>query len=588
MGEMSGAEALVRCLENEGVEFVFGTSGHTNLALLDAFNDSEIRFIAVPHEQMATHAADCYYRVSGRPGVVLTTLGPGLGNTVTGLLDAAQDCSAVLLITGNVPSSQEGREAFQELAMHGDANQVDILRPAVKRAWHVSRVGDVTFAMARALNVALTGRPGPVVVDVAMDVFTAVEDIEIPEMGSRRPHGRPRADADATRQALTLLAEASSPLIVAGGGAVLSDAQEPLRGLAEHFAIPVITSMIGQGALPNDHLLYGGFTGAVGTPTAHELARHADVALAVGTKFSELDCNSWSEEAYLPIQDSCRLIHIDIEPTEIGRIYPTEIGLVGDAYAVLDEMVTIARESSRAADLAGHPRVSALVRARAEWQAQKESLYAIEDELPLEAAAVVNALRQVMPPDGVLVTGVGIRHLVGQHFTLTNPRTHIVASGNGTMGLSVPGVLGVSLALPDRVAVSLTGDGEFRSLASTLAVAVEHDIPAVWVVINNGGMHSISLYQNRHYGRTNGTLFVDEKTGEPRPVDYVALAAAFGVDALRIERGTDLVQVLRHAVDARRPFLVDVPVTDHPRIFASGSWVANTFLKTGWNAVATP
>jgi acetolactate synthase-1/2/3 large subunit len=579
---MTGAQALVRYLELEGVEYVFGMCGHANLALLDALAESRIRFISVPHEQIAAHAADCYFRVTHKPGVVITTVGPGLGNAVNGIMDAAADCSSVVVISGNVPTQYIGKDAFQELHMHADASQAEIYRPFTKRTWRVDVPQTLMHTLARAFNYSLTGRPGPVLVDVPMDIFSAEADFDIPVGLQRRPTaGRPLGEPAAIARAVRLLREAERPIIFAGGGVILAEAESELVALAEYLGLPVITSMIAQGAIPNDHPLYFGFTGSVGTPTGNGLARTADVVLAVGTRFGEIDCNSWLPSHFFPVPN-CRIVQVDIEPNEIGKLLPVDVGIVGDAKMVLGQMLDEARATGPAVDWRNSPRYRDLDAKRRAWQDEIRDAQA-SDNVPLELERVIRDVCDVMPENGILLTGVGPRHHVGQHYTVRRPRTHIVASGHGTMGLAVPGALGAKLGRPDAPVVALVGDGEFRSVSQTLAPAVEYHIPAVWVVLNNYGFNIITLYQQRHYGRSFGTEFSIQATGQPYNPDFVALAQAYGAEGRRIERPEELKSALAEAIAAQVPYVLDVPVTRQPHLRSSGYWDANRFIKLGWN-----
>jgi acetolactate synthase-1/2/3 large subunit len=579
---MTGAQAIVACLKREGVEYVFGMCGHTNLAMLDALADSGIQFISVPHEQIAAHAADCYFRITHKPGVVLTTIGPGLANAMVGMMDAAADCSSMVVISGNVPSSYIGRDAFQELSMHSDAAQHEVARPFVKRAWQVQDPALLPHTIARAFSYALTGRPGPVLVDVPMDLFSYVGEFSIPEPTKLRPSAaRPAADPGAVEQAVRLLSEARRPVIFAGGGVLLSEAGAELTRLAEYMGVPVVTSMIGQGAIHNEHPLHFGFTGSVGTPVANDLARSADVALAIGTRFGEIDSNSWLPSHFFPVPE-CRLIQIDIEPTEIGKVLPAEVGIVGDARQVLTQLLEAAQASASPADWRGSARFRELDERRQAWIAEIREAQS-SNSAPLELERVIRDIRDVLPDDGILIAGVGPRHLVGQHFPVRQPQTHIVASGHGTMGLAVPGPLGAKLGRRDVPVVALVGDGEFRSVSQSLAPAVEYGIPVIWVVLNNYGFNIITLYQHRHFERSTGTEFKIEASGESYNPDFVAMARAYGAEGRRIERAEDFKAALQEAIAANRPYVLDVVVTKTPKIRASGYWDANRFIRPGWN-----
>jgi acetolactate synthase-1/2/3 large subunit len=433
--------------------------------------------------------------------------------------------------------------------------------------------------VARAFATATSGCPGPVLVSVPLDLYSTFVESDAPLPGPRAAPSRGvRADAAQIRRAVDLLAAASRPLLFAGGGVIRSGASEELTRLAEHLAAPVATTMSGQGAISLDHALAAGFTGTVGTPTANRLAREADVILAVGTRFPEMDCNSWRPEHFWRVPPA-RLIHLDIEPDEIGKIYDTEVPLVGDAKATLAEMVADAAARVPARE----PEASAWLRSlhdeRAAWRRELEEIQ-MSAELPMQPARVLREVREILPRDGIFVSGVGVRHAVGQHFPTYVPRTLIIGSGFGTMGQEMPAPLGAKIARPDRPVVAVVGDGAFHSVPQAVGVAVAHDIPVVWVVLNNRGYASIAVYQNKHYGRLHATYF-EGRNGKSYYPDTVAVARAYGAEAVRAERPEELAAALRAALAGGRPTVIDVLVTDRPRIRASGHWDVNDILAAG-------
>jgi acetolactate synthase-1/2/3 large subunit len=577
MVRMTGGQVVVRCLEGAGIEYVFGMCGHANLALLDALHESSLKFISVHHEQVATHAADAYFRVTHRPAAVVTTVGPGATNAITGVADAALDASAMIVLCGGIPSSYVGRGALQELSFHSEDEQADIYKPITKRVIKVMQVDQLPGAIARALNHALSGCPGPVMVHVPMDLYSATAEIALPEMPKRRPNAaRGTGDREALARTIALLRTAERPLIYAGGGVILSEAWDELRRLAEYLGVPVVTTMIAQGVIPEDHPLAAGFSGSVGTPVANSLAREADVILAVGTRFPELDSSSWRPEYFIQVPPA-RLVHVDINPHEIGKVYPTEVGIVGDAKAVLGDLLEVARLQAPAVDWRNAPCTRELAERRKAWL-RESSDNRRSDAIPILPERLLHEVRQVLPRDGILVAGVGIRHAVGQHFPVYEPMTMLVASGFTTMGFEVPAALGAKLGQPDRPVVALCGDGAFNSVISAVPTAVQYGIAVVWVVLNNGGYASIELYQQRHFQRTLGTIFAIEPEGKPYSPDYVALARAYGAAAERIEHPDQLAVVLTQAIQAGVPYVLEVPVTRHPRIRASGHWDVNDIL----------
>lgn len=573
---MTGAQAVVRCLERAGVEHVLGICGHANLPLLDALADSPVRYLSVPHEQVAAHAADAYFRVTHRPAVVVTSVGPGTSNLLTGLLDAALDASAMVVIAGGVPSAYVGKGPLQEINLHHEDEQLDIFKPALKRVIRVAHPSLLPQMVAKAFNVALSGCPGPVMVHVPVDYFTEHAAYEIPDVPAHRPNAwRARGDAAGIRRAAELLLAAERPLIYAGGGVQLSEASPELLQLAEAGEFPVATSMIGQGAIPEDHPLAVGFTGTVGTPVGNAAAREADVVLALGTRFPEMDASSWRRKYFFGIPPA-QLVHVDIDPHQIGKIYPTEVGIVGDAKAVLADLIEEVRlaRGRRNGHASGWP--PELQRRVTAWREETRELRETEAQ-PMQPARVLQVAREVLPRDGIFVSGVGVRHAAGQHFPIYEPQTLIVGSGYGTMGQEVPAALGAKLARPDRPVLAIIGDGSLMCVPQAIPMAVQYGINAVWVVLNNQGYASIAVYQAKHYGRYVGAYF-ERDGGEPYQPDYLGLARAFGAGAARVEDGEQLQTALREALAADRPYLIEALVTQAPRIQATGHWDVNEIL----------
>jgi acetolactate synthase-1/2/3 large subunit len=578
--QLTGGEAVVKSLENQGIEVAFGMVGHGNLAILDALLDSNIRFISVPHEQIATHAADAYFRVTHKPAVVLTTVGPGATNTMTALADALLDSSAIVVLCGGIPSFYSGMDALQELGTHHDDEQFEMFKPVTKRVWKVAHARQLPHVISRAFNYALTGNPGPVVVHVPLDFYSKRLDYDLNITGKKRiTSSSVLADPGEVKRALDLLIGAERPLIYAGNGTLLSEAAPALTQLAEYLQIPVATTMSGQGAISGEHPLAAGFTGTVGTPTANRLAREADVILAIGTRMPEMDSNSWKAEHFFAIPPA-QLIHVDLNPHEIGKIFPVEVGVVGDANAVLNQLTAVAKETT--ASQSPSAWVQGMQQQRDSWWAELEASQA-SDEVPISVGRLLGDIRQVLPPEGIFISGVGVRHSVGQHIRFQKPMTHIVGSGYGTMGQEVPAALGAKLGKPDVPVVAAVGDGAFRSTMQTLLPAVEYGINAIWVVQNNYSFNVISLYQKRHWERLIGTEFIKEDENKLYNPDFAALAHAFGAGGRRVERPEDLKPALEEAIQANRPYVLDVIMTQQPRIRATGYWVVNDIINPGWS-----
>lgn len=575
----TGGEALVRWLESEGVEVIFGCCGHGNIGFLDALIDSSIAFVSCPHEQIAVHAADAYFRATHKIGVVTTTIGPGVGNVLNGVMDAAQDCSSVLLIAGDTIRDYEGTDSFQEVMRWGDASQSDIFRPVVKRSFRVRHPHMLLRSAARAMSYATTESPGPVILNVALDLFTYRGDFGRDEdFHRRRPtNARVPAPSDEIGRTLELISEAQRPVIYSGGGVLLSEATSTLVEFAERFSIPVATSMMGQSGFPNSHPLYAGNSGSVGTPTAAWALNEADLMIALGTRFGELDTNSWLSAHFVPAD--CRVVQIDISPVEVGKAFPVDVGIVGDVETVLAQVLSRAGaepapESARAAELRAR---------RRDWRQEYEQA-AKAESMPYQLESLLADVQDVLPNEALILAGSGIRHQIGQYYTFDVPRTNFVASGHATMGWVTAAAIGAKVGQPDVPVVALAGDGDFRSLSESVGVAVEAGVAPIWVVLNNASYNVIGMYQGRHYGRFIGTYFaIDGQEAGSYSPDYAAMAESYGAVGLRADDRQSFRAALVTALGSARPVVIDVPVTDRPRYRASGFWDANRYLKRGWN-----
>jgi acetolactate synthase-1/2/3 large subunit len=566
MTTMRGADAIAKTLKGLGVEVVFGMCGHGDLPILDAMIGSGIRFISCHHEQIAAHAADAYFRVSHRPGVVLTTLCPGMMNTVTALGDAALDGSAVVVISADIPDRFEGFGAYQEVDLNGGDEQHLISRPVTKRSYRVADPGSLSYTVARAWTESLSGCPGPVHLHVPLNFMSAKGEYRLfkPIQIERPALGEGVAD-----RILDRLMSAKRPVIYAGGGVITAEASDALTRLAEATSVPVATSMIAQGAISESHPLSLGFTGAVGAKPANHAVRNADLVLAVGTRFSEMDSSSWHGDQF--ISKTCDLIHIDIDPRQLGRVYVPVMAAVADAREALTEL------ASRAAKTKQLPRKDYWGELNASKDAWSEETAELrrQDEVPFQPPFVIDTLRRILPDDAIFVSGVGVRHMVGQHYPVRQAGTMLVASGLSTMGWEMGAALGAKVARPEAKVVGFIGDGAFNSTVSALPTAVAEGINVTWVLLDNGGYQCIGVYQDRHYGRRIATDFQVFPGGGTYQIDYVGLARAYGADGESVDNAHALEKALRGAVDRDSNYLVRLPIARNIKPLASGTFDVN-------------
>ncbi|TCO50370.1 acetolactate synthase-1/2/3 large subunit [Kribbella antiqua] len=546
----TAAEALVEQLEELGVEVVFGTCGHTNIAVLDALGRSPVRFVIARHEQAAAHAADGYARASGKPGVVLVHVGPGLTNAVTGVMTAALDSVPLVVIAGDIPSYYRGRHPHQEINLHADADQAAIVRPFTKRVWDVQHPDELGRAVERAFWTATTGRPGAVLVNVPMDVFSRPA-----APYPRASHAdRPDLPTNTAERIAAELAAAKQPLIYVGGG--LRESREELIGLAEHFDIPIAHSLMAKGTIPDSHPLVLGMTGFWGLELTNDYARTADVVLALATRFAETDASSWDPRYTWDFTDS-KLIQIDIDPDELGRSYPVTIGAVADVGLA----VRAIGEAAKSHPSAERPELREQIRQTRTASFVRDS----SDAFPLRPQRILTDLRAALPPDAVLVTDVGWnKNGVAQCYELPDTGRFITPGGASTMGFGPAAAVGVQLAQPDRTVVALIGDGGMSAQLPALSMAVEQGAPVIFVVMNNQSHGTISDLQTSAFGKSYGCDFAATP-------DFAPLGRACGADGYDVSAPDDLSTALHQAVANRRPAVIDVPMVNEP-VPTPGHW----------------
>ncbi|MEU1623063.1 thiamine pyrophosphate-binding protein [Streptomyces sp. NPDC005722] len=565
---VTAAEALVAQLESYGVEYIFGTCGHTNIALLDALGPSSITFVIARHEQAAAHAADGYARASGKPGVLLTHVGPGMMNAVTGVATAALDSIPMIVISGDIPTYYYGRHPHQEVNLHADADQTAIYRPFCKRVWPVQRTFDLHRTMERAFYTATSGRPGTVLVNIPMDLFSrqvqpyAVGSHPLPDIAL------PGLNEATARRIADALLTAERPLIYFGGGLRTPQARQALLDLAEHLDIPMAHSLMGKGTIPDRHPLLLGMPGFWGLESTHAHTKQADVVLALATRFAETDASSW-DPAHTWNFPPSRLIQIDLDPAEIGRNYPVEIGAVADvghAVAAVADAVRATRPEPLS-----RPGLRESITGARSALFDKADDDGISDRYPLRPQRILADLRAALPADAVLVTDVGWnKNGVAQCYDLPEQGRFITPGGASTMGFGPAAAVGVQMAQPQRTVVALIGDGGMSAQLPAVPMAVEQGLPVIFAVMNNRAHGTISDLQVSNFGRGYGCDFTDPQ-GRPYSPDFAAYGRSCGADGYEVTSAADLAKALAQAVERRRPAVIDIPMVNEP-VPTPGHW----------------
>jgi acetolactate synthase-1/2/3 large subunit len=574
---------LVDYLERRGVNYIFGLCGHTVIAMLDALKDSKLQFISVRHEQVAAHAADGYARLTKKAGVVLCHLGPGLTNAVTGVANASLDSTPMVVIAGDVPSFYYGKHPHQEINMHCDGSQYDIYKPFVKRAWRIDKPELIPEILDKAFRLAESGRPGPVLISVPMDMFSRELETSLFErtFHDSQVTVKPALPKETAREIARMLVEADKPVIHVGGQVILCGATQALTELVDFLDIPVTRTLMAQGALPDTHPLQVGMTGFWGTAFVNKMSAHADLLLGVGTRFSEADSSSWYADVTFHSPPT-KIIQIDLDPVEIGRNYPVAIGAVADPKQAFQAILEAARELKPE----GIDRPAVRKEIAAYKAAFKTSNKEISEDsrFPMTPQRILKDVREVFPEDGIIVTDVGWnKNGVGQQFDITQPGTIIHPGGLATMGFGASAVLGVKLAAPDKKVITLIGDGGFGANPSVLATAVEHNIPVVWVVMNNGAFGTIAGLEAAHYHHSFGTKF-NRQDGSPYNPEWADVAKAYGVKSRKIASAEEFKGAFQEALISDEPYLLDVPMENIP-VPTEGIWNINDIYTPKDNVV---
>jgi len=576
MPRMKGAELITEYLIANGIPYVFGICGHGNVGMLDPLYQARdrIKLISPRHEQVAVHMADAYFRVRHEAVATLTSCGPGSCNIIMPLACALTDSSALLSITANVPTSQFNRSPFQEINRHYQADFVNIVRPVVKRSFQPSRVDMLPLALRQAMTTMLSGRAGPVNVDVPFNVFQEEDDVELPLPAARLNAQRSGVSPEDVARALSMILAARRPVLFIGHGVALSEASSELTAFAGTLGIPIISSPNGMGCIDMTEPLSLGFIGRNGAFPANEAGRRADLVIAIGARFDDRSASSWLP-GYSWNFPTTKLIHVDVDPAELGRNYPPDLALIADARTFLRQLLAELehRGLDKATKSATKEWLAEIAQWRTEWEEFVRPNFTVH-ATPMRPERVVADCQSVIPPDGIICCDVGVSHnWYMQFWRARRPQTMLNSWGFSGMGFGAAGALGAKLAAPDRPVVAVTGDGCFTMVPHVLCTAVEYDIPVVWVVWNNFGWVSIRDIQLGMFGgREHGTMFHQGANKKPYNPDFAAWAKAAGVDALTISKSEDFRGALEHAIRANKPFLLDVHVDAEVRPPSTGAW----------------
>lgn len=538
--KVNGAELLVQCLIEQGVDTVFGFPGGAVLHIYDALykHKDSIRHILTSHEQGASHAADGYARASGKVGVCLATSGPGATNLVTGIATAYMDSIPMVAITGNVALGLLGRDSFQEVDIQG------VTMPVTKHNYIVKDVDELAHTVREAFRIAQEGRPGPVLIDIPKDVtahMTRYEPIQ-----PQKPARRTELITDAQlEKAAEMIHASKKPFLYAGGGVISSDASEELMQFAEAVNAPISTSLMATGAFPAEHRLFTGMIGMHGSKTTNMAVSECDLLIAVGVRFSDRATSNLSKFA-----PHANILQIDIDAAEVNKNVPVTHHIIGDAKIVLQRLIPLLKPVDRSV-----------------WD---NHILGMKDKFPLMymdvcdvmPQTIIKKIRELAGPDAIIATEVGQHQMwTAQHYGFSKPRTFLTSGGLGTMGYGLGAAIGAQVAMPDRRVFNIAGDGSFRMNLTELATAVEYDLPVVEVILNNRVLGMVRQWQDMFYDKRYSHTTIDRTT------DFVKLAEAFGALGLRISRQEDIEPVLRQAIESNRTVVIDCEIGQDIKVF---------------------
>jgi acetolactate synthase-1/2/3 large subunit len=540
---MKGSEAIVKSLQAEGVKHIFGILGGAIMEVYDVFHsidDGDLRHILMRHEQCAAHAAEGYARASGDVGVCMATSGPGATNLVTGIADAYCDSTPIVALTGQVTTGAIGNDAFQE------ADIIGITMPITKHNFQVIRVEDIPRTFRSAFKIAISRRPGPVLIDLPKDVqqaklkkFTYPRDVDLPGYKTKLSGGHPVQ----LKRAVEMLFSAERPVILAGGGVIISEASSELKTLADSLMIPVATTLMGKGCYPEDMPLSLGMWGMHGTKAANLLITESDLVFSVGVRFSDrvtADVKYFAPEA--------KVIHVDIDSAEIGKNVEADLPIVGDARLVLKNLLKIIAKKKRGGGTPWHNKL-------AKYKKEYASCWDYDDCVPIKQQCVMRELNSLIDDKTVVTTEVGQCQMFAAHYLqIRNPRHFISSGGLGTMGAGFPYALGAKTAKPDHKVVDVGSEGSFMMTSQDLATSVMENIPVTVVLLKNQYLGMVKQWQDIFYDKRRSHTFLGDIP------DFVKLAEAYGAKGIRVDRPTEVKDALKLALDSGETYVLDILV----------------------------
>ncbi|MDG9670403.1 acetolactate synthase 3 large subunit [Hahella sp. CR1] len=563
---LSGADMIVRFLQDEGIEYIYGYPGGAVLHIYDAlFRQNKVKHILVRHEQAAAHMADGYARATGKPGVVLVTSGPGATNTVTGIATAYMDSIPMVVLCGQVPSTLIGEDAFQETDMMG------VSRPVVKHNLSVRDPSEIPVVLKKAFYLASTGRPGPVVVDIPKDMTTPNERYEYvyPKKVKMRSYSPPtRGHAGQIRKAVDMMLAAKRPIIYAGGGIVLGHASKELVDLSHQLNFPVTTTLMGIGGFPADDKHSLGWLGMHGSYESNMAMHHSDLIVAVGARFDDRVTNA--TEKFCP---GAKIIHVDIDPASISKTVQVDVPIVGPAVSVLRDMIAFVKEDNSRPDKEA---LSSWWKQINEWRAYHGGRYRTDDSEMLKPQQVIEMLCKITGGNAYVTTDVGQHQMfTAQYYRFNKPNRWINSGGLGTMGFGLPAAMGVKLSFPEEEVVCVTGEGSIQMNIQELSTCKQFNLPIKIINLNNRSLGMVRQWQDMNYEARHSQSYMESLP------DFMALAEAYGHVGITIRKPEELEEGLRKAFAMKdRLVFVDIYVDPHEHVYPMQ--VARGAMKDMW------